>query len=120
MGTDMTAYKEEIFGPSMCVLKADNLDDALKILNANEYGNGAAIFTWAGSSARKFQREVDAVQVGINLPIPVPLPMLSFTGNKKSFLGDINFFTQHKSIVSRWKEETDAGQKLSMSMPTHK
>ena len=71
---------------------------------------------------------LQAGQVGINLPIPVPLPMFSFTGNKKSFLGDINFygknginfFTQYKSIVSRWKEESEDSQKISTAMPLHK
>jgi malonate-semialdehyde dehydrogenase (acetylating)/methylmalonate-semialdehyde dehydrogenase len=95
---------------------------------SNPYGNGTAIFTRSGSHARKFQREIEAGQVGINLPIPVPLPMLSFTGNKKSFLGDINFygknginfFTQHKTIISRWKEEGETSQKMSTAMPTHK
>jgi malonate-semialdehyde dehydrogenase (acetylating)/methylmalonate-semialdehyde dehydrogenase len=128
LSTNMTAYKEEIFGPVMCVLRAETFDEALNIVNMNEYGNGAAIFTNSGSNARKFQREIEAGQVGINLPIPVPLPMLSFTGNKKSFLGDINFygknginfFTQHKSIISRWKEDSESNQKISTAMPTHK
>ena len=95
---------------------------------SNEYGNGCAIFTKSGSHARKFQREVECGQIGINLPIPVPLPMVSFTGNKNSIRGDINFygkngvyfFTQIKTIVSRWKEETEESHKMSTAMPLHK
>jgi malonate-semialdehyde dehydrogenase (acetylating) / methylmalonate-semialdehyde dehydrogenase len=128
MNTNMTIYKEEIFGPAMCVLTADSLDQALEIINSNEYGNGTAIFTKSGSHARKFQREVESGQIGINLPIPVPLPMMSFTGNKNSIRGDINFygkngvyfFTQIKTIISRWKEETEESHKMSTAMPLHK
>lgn len=124
----MTCYKEEIFGPVMCVLTANSMDEALDIINRNEYGNGTAIFTRSGSNARKFQREVEAGQVGINLPIPVPLPMMSFTGSKNSFRGDLNFYgkngvyfyTQIKTIISRWKEESEEVQKMSTSMPLHK
>ncbi len=75
-------YQEEIFGPVLCVMKAKNYDEALKILNENQYGNGAAIFTRNGAIARKFQFDVDSGNVGINVPIPVPLPMFSFSGAK--------------------------------------
>ena len=70
----------------------DTLDDALAIVNENKYGNGTAIFTQSGATARKFEREVEVGQVGINVPIPVPLPMFSWSGNKGSFLGDIPFY----------------------------
>lgn len=73
---------EEIFGPVLVVIPADTLDDALAIVNANPYGNGTAIFTQSGATARKFEREVEVGQVGINVPIPVPLPMFSWSGNK--------------------------------------
>lgn len=66
------------------VVSADTLDDALDIVNANKYGNGAAIFTQSGASARKFENEVNVGQIGINVPIPVPLPMFSWSGNKVS------------------------------------
>jgi malonate-semialdehyde dehydrogenase (acetylating)/methylmalonate-semialdehyde dehydrogenase len=123
----MTAYKEEIFGPVMCVLTAKNIDEAIELINSNPYGNGTAIFTKSGSNARKFQREIEAGQIGINLPIPVPLPMFSFTGNKNSIRGDLNFYgksgvlfyTQIKTIISRWKEETEAAGCVSTSMPLH-
>ncbi len=95
---------------------------------SNPWGNGTAIFTRSGSCARKYQRNIEAGQVGINLPIPVPLSMFSFTGNKDSIRGDmnyygktgINFFSQLKTIVSRWKEEGEATQKFSTAMPIHK
>ncbi|KAB5593714.1 hypothetical protein CTheo_2794 [Ceratobasidium theobromae] len=88
----MRAYKEEIFGPVLVCLQAETLDDALSIVNSNKYGNGAAIFTQSGASARKFEVEVEVGQVGVNVPIPVPLPMFSWSGNKASFLGDISFY----------------------------
>ena len=85
-------YREEIFGPVLIVVPADTLDDALAIINENKYGNGTAIFTQSGATARKFEVEVEVGQVGINVPIPVPLPMFSWSGNKASFLGDIPFY----------------------------
>jgi malonate-semialdehyde dehydrogenase (acetylating)/methylmalonate-semialdehyde dehydrogenase len=105
------SYTEEIFGPVLTVLSVPTLDDAIAITNANKYGNGSAIFTTSGGAARKFQYEIEAGQVGINVPIPVPLPFFSFTGNKGSIRGDINFygkggvnfFTQLKTVTSNWQ-----------------
>lgn len=110
--TNMECYKEEIFGPVLCVMNADTLEDAIEIINANPYGNGAAIFTQNGSVARQFVNEVDAGQVGVNVPIPVPLPMFSFTGNRGSFLGDqhfygkqgLSFYLQTKTVTSLWRK----------------
>ena len=76
--------REEIFGPVLVVLKAETLDDALEIINNNRYGNGTAIFTQSGATARKFESDVNVGQIGINVPIPVPLPMFSWSGNKVS------------------------------------
>jgi malonate-semialdehyde dehydrogenase (acetylating) / methylmalonate-semialdehyde dehydrogenase len=73
---------EEIFGPVLVVITADTLDEALSIVNSNPYGNGTAIFTQSGATARKFEREVNVGQIGINVPIPVPLPMFSWSGSK--------------------------------------
>lgn len=73
---------EEIFGPVLVVIPADTLDDALDIINANKYGNGTAIFTQSGATARKFENQVNVGQIGINVPIPVPLPFFSWSGNK--------------------------------------
>jgi malonate-semialdehyde dehydrogenase (acetylating) / methylmalonate-semialdehyde dehydrogenase len=83
----MKCYKEEIFGPVLVCLSAETLDDAIEIINKNPYGNGTAIFTSNGATARKFVNEIDVGQVGVNVPIPVPLPMFSFTGSRGSFLG---------------------------------
>lgn len=125
--TDMRCYREEIFGPVLVVVSADTLDDALAIINANPYGNGTAIFTQSGATARKFENEVEAGQIGINVPIPVPLPMFSWSGNKASVLGDvafygrsgIDFYTQNKTTTSLWKAEDAIGNKASVDMPTH-
>ena len=73
---------QEIFGPVLVVLKADTLDEGIQIINQNRYGNGTAIFTQSGATARKFEHDVNIGQIGINIPIPVPLPMFSWSGNK--------------------------------------
>lgn len=85
-------FRTEIFGPVLVILQADTLDDAIEIINENRYGNGAAIFTQSGATARRFESEVNVGQIGINVPIPVPLPMFSWSGNKGSVLGDIGFY----------------------------
>ena len=103
----MECYDEEIFGPVMIITYADTYKDAIDLVNSNRYGNGTAIFTRSGSAARKFQREIEAGQVGINLPIPVPLPMFSFTGNKNSFMGSNNFYGKSGvSFFTQWKTIT--------------
>jgi malonate-semialdehyde dehydrogenase (acetylating)/methylmalonate-semialdehyde dehydrogenase len=76
--------REEIFGPVLVVLKAETLDDAIETINNNRYGNGTAIFTQSGATARKFESDVNVGQIGINVPIPVPLPMFAWSGNKVS------------------------------------
>lgn len=78
--------REEIFAPVLVLLHADTLDEAISIINRNQYGNGAAIYTQSGSTARKFETEVNVGQVGINVAIPVPLPMFSWSGNKVSVI----------------------------------
>nr|AMJ39515.1 aldehyde dehydrogenase 6B2 copy 1 [Bixa orellana] len=122
---EMECYKEEIFGPVLICMKADSLDEAIKIVNSNKYGNGASIFTTSGAAARKFQTEIEAGQVGINVPIPVPLPFFSFTGSKASFAGDLNFYgkagvsfyTQIKTVTQQWKD-LPSDSKVSLAMPT--
>ncbi|KAI9479652.1 Aldehyde/histidinol dehydrogenase [Coemansia mojavensis] len=124
--TQMQCYQEEIFGPVLTCIHVDTLDQALDLVNANRYGNGASIFTRSGASARKFQSEVEAGQVGINVPIPVPLPMFSFTGNKGSFLGDtnfygrsgVNFYTQLKTVTSLWRKQDADDRQATVHMPT--
>ncbi|KAF6160655.1 hypothetical protein GIB67_019595 [Kingdonia uniflora] len=122
--SDMECYKEEIFGPVLLCMQADSLEEAIDIVNKNKYGNGASIFTTSGVAARKFQNEIEAGQVGINVPIPVPLPFFSFTGSKASFAGDLNFygkagvqfFTQIKTVTQQWKDLPNQG--VSLAMPT--
>lgn len=109
----MRIYDEEIFGPVLCVVEVDTLDDAIALINANPNGNGTGIFTRSGGAARHFQEEIDVGQVGINVPIPVPVPLFSFTGSRGSKLGDLGpygkqvvlFYTQTKTITSRWFDE---------------
>ncbi|MCY4321553.1 MAG: CoA-acylating methylmalonate-semialdehyde dehydrogenase [Bdellovibrionaceae bacterium] len=121
---DMSIYKEEIFGPVLLCVRVKDLDSALEFINNNPYGNGTSIFTSSGSHARKFQHEVEVGQVGVNIPIPVPLPFFSFTGWKRSFLGDlhaygkqaIRFYTETKTIISRWPETENQGSKLNMTI----
>jgi malonate-semialdehyde dehydrogenase (acetylating)/methylmalonate-semialdehyde dehydrogenase len=83
----MKCYKAEIFGPVLVCLTVPTLDEAISLINANEYGNGVAIFTRSGSTATHFQKNIEAGQVGVNVPIPVPIPVFSFTGNKASVAG---------------------------------
>jgi malonate-semialdehyde dehydrogenase (acetylating)/methylmalonate-semialdehyde dehydrogenase len=122
--TDNIAYQTEIFGPVLTILAVDTIEDAIQIIRDNPYGNGCAIFTQSGSKARQFVRDVDCGQVGVNVPIPVPLPMFSFTGNKHSMRGDVNFygasgvrfFTQLKTVTSLWAPtSSDLG---GVNMPT--
>jgi malonate-semialdehyde dehydrogenase (acetylating)/methylmalonate-semialdehyde dehydrogenase len=110
---EMTIYQEEIFGPVLCCIEVDTLDEALALVNNNPYGNGTSIFTASGAAARKYQSNVEVGQVGINVPIPVPLPFFSFTGWKNSFYGDLHaygkqavrFYTETKTITSRWLDD---------------
>ncbi|MES2868656.1 MAG: CoA-acylating methylmalonate-semialdehyde dehydrogenase [Pseudomonadota bacterium] len=116
VSTEMTIYREEIFGPVLCVLHADTLNDAIELINANPNGNGTALFTRSGAAARHFQEEIDVGQVGINVPIPVPVPLFSFSGSRASKLGDlgpygkqvVQFYTQTKTITERWFAEDEA------------
>ncbi|KAK9136143.1 hypothetical protein Syun_015473 [Stephania yunnanensis] len=122
--SNMECYKEEIFGPVLLCMQADSLEEAMDIVNKNKYGNGASIFTTSGIAARKFQNDIEAGQVGINVPIPVPLPFFSFTGSKASFAGDLNFYgkagmqfyTQIKTVTQQWKDLPSQG--VSLAMPT--
>ncbi|KAF6829084.1 methylmalonate-semialdehyde dehydrogenase [Colletotrichum musicola] len=125
---DMKCYREEIFGPVLVCLNVDTLDEAIELINKNEYGNGTAIFTRSGATAEAFRRNIEAGQIGINVPIPVPLPMFSFTGNKKSIAGGgantfygrpgINFYTQQKTVTALWQSADAVSQKADVSMPT--
>ncbi|WKE66839.1 CoA-acylating methylmalonate-semialdehyde dehydrogenase [Gallaecimonas kandeliae] len=122
---DMRIYKEEIFGPVLCLTNADSLDDAIALVNASPFGNGTSIFTACGAAARKYQHEIEVGQVGINVPIPVPLPFFSFTGWKGSFYGDqhaygkqaVRFYTETKTITARWfSEDIPSGPNMTIHL----
>ncbi|HEY8339159.1 MAG TPA: CoA-acylating methylmalonate-semialdehyde dehydrogenase, partial [Egibacteraceae bacterium] len=123
--TDMAVYREEVFGPVLSVLRSDSVDDAIALVNANPYGNGAAVFTSSGEAARRFQRGVHAGMVGINVPIPVPLAFYSFGGWKDSLFGDthvhgpegVAFYTRAKVVTARWPHRQQAAG-ASYDMPT--
>ncbi|MFA9204523.1 MAG: aldehyde dehydrogenase family protein, partial [Flavobacteriales bacterium] len=114
---NMRIYQQEVFGPVLCVMAADSLNEAIALINANPNGNGTAIFTQSGAAARQFQEQIDVGQVGINVPIPVPVPMFSFSGSRASKLGDLGpygkqavmFYTQTKTITARWFEDDVVG-----------
>ena len=119
----MKAYDDEIFGPVLGVTRVDTYDEAVKLVNENPYGNGTAIFTRDGGVARKFQFEVQAGMVGINVPIPVPVAYYSFGGWKASLFGDthiygpegISFYTRGKVVTSRWPDP--ATSKVDLGFP---
>jgi malonate-semialdehyde dehydrogenase (acetylating)/methylmalonate-semialdehyde dehydrogenase len=110
--TDMTIYKDEIFGPVLVVLRTATLDDAIRMINANPYANGTAVFTRSGGAARKFEREIEVGMVGINVPIPVPIAFFSFGGWRNSLFGDqhvhgmegVRFYTRGKVVTTRWPD----------------
>ena len=110
--TEMDAYRDEIFGPVLGVMRVGTYDEALKLINDNPYGNGTAIFTRDGGVARQFQFDVEAGMVGINVPIPVPVAYYSFGGWNQSLFGDshiygpegIHFYTRGKVVTSRWPD----------------
>lgn len=121
---DMRIYKEEIFGPVLSVVRAAKYDEALRLCNEHEYGNGVAIFTRDGDAARDFASKVQVGMVGINVPIPVPLAYYTFGGWKSSAFGDLNqhgpdairFYTKTKTVTSRWPSGVKEG--ASFVIPT--
>ena len=109
---DMDVYRDEIFGPVLCVVRADGYDEAIGLINANPYGNGVALFTRDGGAARRFEQEVEVGMVGINVSIPVPVAHFSFGGWRSSLFGDthmygpdgVRFYTRSKVITTRWPD----------------
>ena len=122
--SEMDAYRDEIFGPVLSVVRVDTLADAIDFVNANAYANGTAIFTSSGQAAREFQRRIQVGMIGVNVPIPVPMAFYSFGGWKQSLFGDhhihgpegIKFYTRGKVVTSRWPE--DASDPSHMHFPT--
>ena len=108
--TDMEVYQEEIFGPVLLVVRVQSYAEAVELINANQYGNGTALFTNDGGAARRFENDVHVGMIGINVPIPVPVAYYSFGGWKKSLFGDshaygpdgVHFFTRTKAVTTRW------------------
>lgn len=123
---DMTIYKDEIFGPVLSVVRAPDFETALALPSKHQYGNGVAIFTRDGDTAREFVARVDVGMVGVNFPIPVPLAYYTFGGWKRSAFGDLNqlgpdsvrFYTKTKTVTARWPTGIRAG--ADFSIPTMK
>ncbi|MBK4991153.1 CoA-acylating methylmalonate-semialdehyde dehydrogenase [Pseudomonas sp. S36] len=109
---EMRIYKEEIFGPVLCVVRVDSLEQAMQLINDHEYGNGTCIFTRDGEAARLFCDEIEVGMVGVNVPLPVPVAYHSFGGWKRSLFGDLHaygpdgvrFYTRRKAITQRWPQ----------------
>ena len=123
---EMRIYREEIFGPVLCVVRVPDLGSALEIVNAHEFGNGTAIFTSSGEAARSFTQRVQCGMVGVNVPIPVPMAFHSFGGWKRSLFGPLHvhgpdgvrFYTRLKTVTSRWPTSSREGAQFVM--PTMK
>ncbi|MET8135324.1 MULTISPECIES: CoA-acylating methylmalonate-semialdehyde dehydrogenase [unclassified Streptomyces] len=119
------AYKDEIFGPVLCVLRVDTYDEGVALINASPFGNGTAIFTRDGGAARRFQLEIEAGMVGVNVPIPVPVGYHSFGGWKDSLFGDhhiygndgTHFYTRGKVVTTRWPDPSEAPAGVDLGFP---
>ncbi|MEX5268343.1 CoA-acylating methylmalonate-semialdehyde dehydrogenase [Kocuria sp. CPCC 205261] len=119
---DMQIYKDEIFGPVLCVVRAEDYEEALRLPSEHEYGNGVAIFTRDGDTARDFTSRVDVGMVGVNVPIPVPIAYYTFGGWKASGFGDLNqhgtdglkFYTKTKTVTTRWPSGAKEGSSFVM------
>ncbi|MER7761085.1 CoA-acylating methylmalonate-semialdehyde dehydrogenase [Streptomyces sp. NPDC097619] len=120
----MRVYREEIFGPVLCVVRAANFEEALRLPSEHPFGNGVAIFTRDGDTAREFTRRVNTGMVGVNVPIPVPVAYHTFGGWKRSGFGDLNqhgpdsvrFYTRTKTVTTRWPSGVKEG--ASFTIPT--
>jgi malonate-semialdehyde dehydrogenase (acetylating)/methylmalonate-semialdehyde dehydrogenase len=125
VGTQMSVYTDEVFGPLLTVLRVQNLEEALTLVNDNPYGNGTAVFTASGEVARTFQRRVQVGMIGINVPIPVPMAFHSFGGWKNSLFGDhhihgpegVRFYTRAKVVTTRWPH-VDEESLAHLNFPT--
>ncbi len=123
----MQVYQDEIFGPVLCVVRCATFQEALAVVNGNQYGNGASLYTRDGATARRFCQDADVGMVGINVPIPVPVGTYSFGGWKDSLFGDthmygpegIHFFTRMKVVTSRWLETGAVGPSINLAFPAN-
>jgi malonate-semialdehyde dehydrogenase (acetylating) / methylmalonate-semialdehyde dehydrogenase len=106
----MDIAREEVFGPVLCVIRANSLEEAIEIVNSSRFGNGTSIFTESGAAARRYRHDVEAGMVGVNVGVAAPVAFFPFSGWKASFLGDLHahggdaveFFTRKKTVTSRW------------------
>jgi malonate-semialdehyde dehydrogenase (acetylating)/methylmalonate-semialdehyde dehydrogenase len=121
----MKAYDEEIFGPVLSVVRVDTYEEAVRLINTNQFANGVAVFTRDGKTARQFEFEIEVGMVGVNVPIPVPIGAFSFGGWKNSLFGDthmygpeaFNFYTRRKLVTTRWPEPSES--QVNLGFPTH-
>jgi len=122
---DMSIYRDEIFGPVLSVVRVDSYEEAVKLINDNQWGNGTAVFTNDGGAARRFQSEIQVGMVGVNVPIPVPLAFYSFGGWKESIFGShaiygpdgVHFYTRQKVVITRWSDPIHRG--VDLGFPQH-
>jgi malonate-semialdehyde dehydrogenase (acetylating)/methylmalonate-semialdehyde dehydrogenase len=120
--SDYAIYREEIFGPVLCIVHVPDLASAVRLINEHPLSNGASCFTADGATARAFARSVQVGMVGINVSIPVPMAWHSFGGWKQSLFGDhhaygeeaLRFYTRYKSVMQRWPDGTGKGPEFSM------
>src|SRR5512139_3193519 len=120
----MTIYREEIFGPVLCVVRVESLAAAIALVNANPYANGVALFTRSGHAARRFQEDIEVGMIGINVPIPVPMAFYSFGGWRNSLFGDLHvhgmdgvrFYTRGKAVTARWPDDGSAAPGFHMPL----
>ena len=125
VSSDMSIYRDEIFGPVLSVVRCGSYQEAIDLINGNPYGNGTAVFTNDGGAARKFQSDISVGMVGINVPIPVPLAFYSFGGWKDSIFGGhsiygpegVHFYTRPKVVISRWPDPIHRG--VDLGFPQH-
>ena len=123
---DMTIYKDEIFGPVLCILRVESLERAVEVIDAHQYGNGTCIFTSDGNAARYFTDSIKVGMVGVNVPLPVPVAYHSFGGWKRSLFGDlgaygpdgVRFYTRRKTITQRWPT-SGVGEKAVFTFPSN-
>ncbi len=121
----MKVYDDEIFGPVLAVVRAESYDDAVALINSNNFANGTAIFTRDGGTARRFEQDIEVGMVGINVPLPVPIGAYSFGGWKNSLFGDshiygpesIHFYTRSKVVTTRWPEPSES--QIDLGFPSN-
>ena len=119
---EMSIYKDEIFGPVLSIVRVDNYEDALNLVNTHKFGNGTSIYTSDGEVSRHFTSNCKIGMVGVNVPIPVPMAFHSFGGWKNSLFGDyamhgtegVNFYTKLKTVTSRWPQSINKGPEFVM------